>query len=265
MSVGQRPPINYYGSKVHLAPWIASMLPAHRCYVEPFFGSGAVLLAKAASTHEIVSDKDATVVNFFKVLRDRPRELARACVLTPYARDEYTAVLDEPGIDELERARRFWARSVMSCNRCLNPRTTWSSSARRGSNDALSAANISDRLLAVADRLRRVAIDNAPATRLVAKYGVHGAVVYADPPYPGSARRSLERHRESDYPCEYAGEDDHRELAEALRATEAVVLLSGYASALYDEELYPDWWRVERTVHRPSANRPGGATAGRSG
>ena len=51
--------------------------------------------------------------------------------------------------------------------------------------------------------------------------------------------------------------EDHRELAEALRATEAVVLLSGYASALYDEDLYPDWWRVERTVHRPSANRAG--------
>jgi len=255
---GQRPPINYYGSKVRLAPWIAAMLPPHRCYVEPSFGSGTVLFAKPVSTHEIVSDKDATVVNFFKVLRDRPRELARACVLTPYARDEYTAaVLDEPGIDELERARRFWARSVMSYNHCLNPRASWSSSAKRGSNDAVSAAIISDRLLAVAERLRRVAIDNAPAVKVVAKYGVHGAVIYADPPYLGSARRSLERHRTSDYACEHASEEDHRELAEALRATEAVVLLSGYASALYDEELYPDWWRVERTVHRPSANRAG--------
>ncbi len=67
----------------------------------------------------------------------------------------------------------------------------------------------------------------------------------------------MERHRTSDYACEHASEDDHRELAEALRATDAVVLLSGYASALYDEELYPDWWRVERTVHRRSANRDG--------
>jgi DNA adenine methylase len=41
----QRPPINYYGSKVRLAPWIAAMLPPHRCNVEPFFGSGAVLFA----------------------------------------------------------------------------------------------------------------------------------------------------------------------------------------------------------------------------
>ena len=79
----QGPPINYYGSKVRLAPWIAAMLSPHRCYVEPFFGSGAVLFAKPVSTHEIVSDKDATVVNFFTVLRDRPRELARACALTP--------------------------------------------------------------------------------------------------------------------------------------------------------------------------------------
>ncbi len=255
---GQRPPINYNGSTVRLGPWIASVLPPHRCYVEPFFDSGAVLFAKPVSTHEIVSDRDATVANFLRVLRDRPRELARACVLTPSAGDGYTAAfLGGPGVDELERAGRFWARSVMSYNRRLNPRASWSSSAKRGSNDAVSAANISDRLLAVAERLRRVAIDNAPAVKVVAKYGVHGAVIYADPPHLGSARRSLERHRASDYACEHASEDDHRELAEALRATDAVVLLSGYASALYDEDLYPDWWRVERTVHRPSANRAG--------
>ena len=32
------------------------------------------------------------------------------------------------------------------------------------------------------------------------------------------------------------------------------MLLSGYASDLYDVELYPDWWRVERRALRRSSN-----------
>ena len=40
-------------------------------------------------------------------------------------------------------------------------------------------------------------------------------------------------------------DDDHKELAEALRQTKGMVVLSGYACELY-EELYGDWHRVER-------------------
>jgi site-specific DNA-adenine methylase len=38
---------------------------------------------------------------------------------------------------------------------------------------------------------------------------------------------------------------DHRALAEALRECSAAVLLSGYASDLYDRELYRGWDRLE--------------------
>jgi site-specific DNA-adenine methylase len=80
-------------------------------YVEPFFGSGAVLFAKAPAVHEVVNDLDGNVVCFFRVLRDRPEELARACCLTPYARDEFrAALLSGDDLDELERARRFFVR-----------------------------------------------------------------------------------------------------------------------------------------------------------
>jgi DNA adenine methylase len=50
------------------------VLPPHRVYVEPFFGSGAVLFAKVPTSHEVVNDLDGNVVCFFRVLRERPQD-----------------------------------------------------------------------------------------------------------------------------------------------------------------------------------------------
>ncbi len=65
------PPTSYYGAKTRLAPWIASLLPPDRTYIEPFAGSAAVLFAKPPSPTEILNDLDGAVVNFFRVLRRR--------------------------------------------------------------------------------------------------------------------------------------------------------------------------------------------------
>src|SRR5919204_1581455 len=105
------PPTSYYGAKARLAPWITSLLPPGRTYLEPFAGSAAVLFAKPPSPTEGLNDLDGQVVNFFRVLRDHPDQLARALRLTPYARAEYqqhAAHHDDPDADELERARRWF-------------------------------------------------------------------------------------------------------------------------------------------------------------
>jgi DNA adenine methylase len=84
-----KPPFAYYGGKTTLAPIIANLLPQHEHYVEPFAGSLAVLLAKTPSRAETVNDLDGDLVTFWRVLRDRPDELERACALTPHSREEY--------------------------------------------------------------------------------------------------------------------------------------------------------------------------------
>ncbi|MDE5897895.1 MAG: DNA adenine methylase [Treponemataceae bacterium] len=37
--------LKYPGAKNRLAPWIASHIPPHDVYLEPYFGSGAVFAA----------------------------------------------------------------------------------------------------------------------------------------------------------------------------------------------------------------------------
>lgn len=80
-----------------------------------------------------------------------------------------------------------------------------------------------------------------PALDLITKYGAEpGVLLYVDPPYLGSTRsRSYDG-----YPHEMRAEVDHRDLAEALHAARAAVVLSGYPSDLYDRELYAGWDRI---------------------
>ncbi|MGW2090554.1 DNA adenine methylase, partial [Streptomyces sp. NPDC001880] len=84
-------PVPYFGAKGRTAPWIVSVLPAHQHYVEPYCGGLSVLLAKQPSPMETVNDLDRELVTFWRVLRDRPADLIRACALTPHSRDELAA------------------------------------------------------------------------------------------------------------------------------------------------------------------------------
>lgn len=46
--------IKYPGSKWSLSEWITGFFPEHHSYLEPFFGSGAVLFNKKPSRIETV-------------------------------------------------------------------------------------------------------------------------------------------------------------------------------------------------------------------
>lgn len=246
-----KPLVPYHGSKGRLAKWIAGLMPPHRIYIEPFAGSAAVLLAKPRSTHEIINDIDGDVVNFYRVLRERPADLEMACRLTPYARDEFLAAdLSDDSIDELERARRWWVRITQGFGAITRAKNGWGLSTRQGGSDAGAVSNRLDRFTAVAERLSRVAIENRDAVTVIEAHATAESVVYADPPYLDTTR---EMHSTKAYAHEMASTEDHRRLAKTLHETPATVLLSGYHSPLYDE-LYGDWHCVERLITRSSSN-----------
>jgi DNA adenine methylase len=254
-----RPPTQYFGSKGRLGPWIASLLATHRTYVEPFCGSAAVLFAKPPSPTEVINDSDGDLVCLFRTLRDRGPELARAMRLTPYARAELAAAnLDAAGLDEVERARRVFVRLNMSISRTLGRQRGFAAAFNtNGADHARKFASLVDHLPAATERLRRVIIEDRAAGAIISKYGAANAVIYCDPPYLDSSRSAGAKRRGADYAVEYATEAEHRELAAALHATPAAVLISGYPSPLY-EDLYAGWWRVERAVDKPSSLTSGG-------
>ena len=60
--------VKYPGSKWGPAKWIISHFPDHHSYLEPYFGSGAVLFNKQRSHIETVNDLDGRIVNLFSPL-----------------------------------------------------------------------------------------------------------------------------------------------------------------------------------------------------
>ena len=74
----------YPGSKWSIADWIIGMFPEHHSYLEPFFGSGAVLFRKERSNIETVNDLDGDVVNLFEWIQKDPGQMAEYIYMTPY-------------------------------------------------------------------------------------------------------------------------------------------------------------------------------------
>lgn len=67
-----KPPIKLIGAKTRNRRILYSKFPAHRTYIEPFFGTGGVLLGKPKSELEIINDFDPYVVNFYKYVQRFP-------------------------------------------------------------------------------------------------------------------------------------------------------------------------------------------------
>lgn len=70
-------PLTYYGGKQTKAGFICSLFDAHKYYVEPFFGGGAVFWHKRLSEYSIVNDTNKGVYSFWKFLQEKPQELKK--------------------------------------------------------------------------------------------------------------------------------------------------------------------------------------------
>jgi DNA adenine methylase len=118
----------WYGGKFSHLDWLLPLLPECHHYCEPFGGSAAVLLNREPSPVETYNDIDGDVVNFFRVLRDRPDELIRAIALTPFSREEFYKAIygSTKGITDLERARRYLCPCTSGQNRACTNGYSWS-------------------------------------------------------------------------------------------------------------------------------------------
>lgn len=254
-----RPLLRYHGGKWRIAPWLIEHFPPHRVYVEPFGGAGSVLLRKPRSDFEVYNDLGADVVNVFRVLRDREQaaELKRRLDLTPWARVEFLEAY-EFSEDPVERARRTIVRCFMGHG--TTSQRKHRTGFRAGSHPNRAGGGHGDwrgyreTLPAFTERLQGIVVEQKDARAVIDRYDAPDALIYVDPPYVMSTRSSM--RGDGDIGRAYAyemDEDDHRRLAVRLCRAQAAVVVSGYASRLYDDELYVGWERDERRTRSDAA------------
>ena len=229
--------IRYPGSKWGLADWIISFFPEgyeKMLYLEPFLGSGAVFFNKRPGRVETINDLDSDIVNLFRVLREQPDRLHAQLELTPYSREEYDLAF-EPCEDPVEQARRFMVRTTQAIG--AKSKCGWRNlMTPKIGGTACKWASVTDSLDAAAARLRGdtthlVQIEHMDALQLIARYNSSDVLMYIDPPYVRGTRRSGRLYR---YEMDNAM---HQELLDILTQSRAKIVLSGYASELYDSQL----------------------------
>lgn len=234
-----KPILRYPGAKWRIGDWIIRHIPCHDIYLEPYFGSGAVFFNKQPSKNETINDINNSVVNLFRIIRDRPDEIARLIALTPWARSEYNASSQKFGSD-IEDARRFMVRCWQAHGSCLSSKTGWRSRIQaKGGNYCDTWLKVPDRILTIVQRLKECQIENMNAVDLIRRYRLPNVLIYADPPYVLSTRSGKMYANEM-------SEADHVELLDALEQHPGQVLLSGYSSTLYDCRLR-HWTR--KSIH----------------
>lgn len=225
MSTGT--PLTYYGGKQGLADRIVDLMPAHRHYLEPFAGGAAVLFAKPRAERESLNDADGTIMRFWRALRERPAELADAIAGTPYSRGEWDA---SRGLahDDVEAARRLLVNVHQSFSRS---RQSWSAASFTNNRwQPHTWAALPPRLLAAATRLKGVLLEQGDGVRLIERWDVPEALIYADPPYVGPHRLRPAHGYDVDARAEL-----WPELVETLAGLRhAMVILSGYPCAETD-------------------------------
>jgi DNA adenine methylase len=245
----RRPVLRWHGGKWMIANWIISHLPQHTIYVEPFGGAASVLLKKPRAKSEIYNDLDDDVVNLFRVLRDplTAQRLISMIRLTPWSRKEFFASY-ETSDDSIEQARRTIVRCFMGFGTTgmTKQGTGFRGRAEReNSTGPLDFVNYPEHLHAAVTRLRGVIIESRPAVDLIKAQDSEETLFYCDPPYLRDTRTSYRSGRHYRHEM---NDSDHRKLGQILKLVKGMVVISGYHSSLYDQDLFRDWKCVERNA-----------------
>jgi len=229
-----KPAFSYYGGKQRMASKIVPLIPKHTVYVEPFAGGCAVLFKKpwpevTNSNHyrEVINDTNGDLVHFYKMLRDRGKELARAGCLTPYSRQEHAERNDLTDCD-IERARKWFVNISMSFANHLNG--VWGVG-KTGCNEAVRWLNKCSNLLNVTTRLQGVHIECKDAIDVIKQWDSPHTFFYCDPPYPNTRQGHYSGY----------GSGDFNELVQTLGDIKGSFLLSCYPT----EGMPANWERFQ--------------------
>jgi DNA adenine methylase len=222
-----RPLLKWAGGKRSLVKRIVGLLPsdyAERRYHEPFFGGGAVFF-HITPVGGSINDVNPRLMNFYRMVRDRPEELIEEASRYRYDEEEYysrRSRFNSPGLSDVEDAALFLYLNKTAYNGLyrVNSRGEFNVPFGRYDNPKIVPRN----LMKASELLRYVDIRCGDFT-YVLDLAEREDICYLDPPYhPASETANF-----TDYSAEGFGMDDQvrlRELCMRLDETGVIFVLS---------------------------------------
>lgn len=242
---------NYFGGKFTWLEHLYRYFPNDFTHlVDLFAGSMSVSLNYPGNVVKTANEINSDITNFFEVLRDHEPELIRLLLLTPCSLQEYNNSWNAPEFqnytaDKIERARRFYVRVRQSFFGLGAQRRNkgWHMAKQqvnaKGGETVSRWNNAIEKLHDVAEVIRsNFQITNLDYAECIDKIKFDKCLFYCDPPYLAETRKSF-----NDYKFEFTT-DDHIRLSEKLHNSNAMAMVSGYDSELYND-LYSDWTKIK--------------------
>lgn len=267
-------PVSWIGNKSAILHILYALFPLHyERYIEPFGGSGSVLLGKPKpDKFEVFNDYNHNLINLFRCMRDRPLAFIRELgFLSLNSRDDFnmlkqffkkeefsddylneeleltSILLPEPQADELRELytavkKDYDLRRAAMFLRLI--RTSYSSGGKSFACQPFNLRSLFGLVQAFSKRCENVIVENQDFEVFIKHYDRSGGFIYSDPPYYES---------EYVYQCEFT-KNDHLRLRDTLMNSQSKFLLSyndcSEIRELYDGCMFFDFKRIHSMVQK---------------
>ena len=238
--------MRFTGGDYHIAdellPRIHGLCPSKCTLVEVFGGSGIV--SQEADRNKfpnvVYNDIDNKLVTFYKLAKEKPRELTTLLLLLPFARSYYKIVhaLIKGGNTELA-ALELAALTFYIVNASFYGKGGFAYLIEAKRNEAVGFRKRVLSIPVLASKWADVTIENLDFRDVIDKYDSEATVFYLDPPYPDRA---------GEYYNSFFTTHDLRDMAYMLKHIKGKFLLKldDRTYSLIQDLLPEEFYRVER-------------------
>lgn len=230
-------PLRWVGGKRDLLRRVPVLrgLPSFDLVADPFVGGGSSLFLFEAKSYQI-SDTNSELINFFRVARSQPLDLAVHVTLLRDSLASYNLVRAASPVSEFERAVRFLYLNRTSFLGMWRVNRLGRYNVPYGGGGRLVAANLSRDLSQLNRKLQQAEVVEEDFELALNTISGDGSLVFIDPPYSVKGEETFGRYGVLPF-----GKCDHerlaRKLEELVRTGSSVVLclpLDRDIIALYD-------------------------------
>lgn len=175
-----RPPFASPAGKMRMAVELASKIPTHKTYVEPFAGSSAVFFAKPRADIEVLNDLDSDVSGALKALASLSTAELNQLTSMDFtgSQAKYHQVFDSRPTSKIGKLYRFLYLTRFSMN---------SGRGRTQFNhyQAIKTPYLAKRVPPAVERLKGVKIHSEDYESVCRRYDSPETFFFLDPPYAG--------------------------------------------------------------------------------